>query len=130
MCNCIHVHSPHMGSALYMHGSMGINCRMFAPTTFKVFRRLCIYHTAGFVSNVLICANYARCYELADILFTQAGTLILWFQLNHYCKWHSPISCGMTNLSLFYLTSTSREQTFCFLEVPYLKGLSTLISSQ
>ena len=38
---CIHVHSTHVGSALYIHGSMGINCQMFAPTTFKVFRHLC-----------------------------------------------------------------------------------------
>ena len=37
---CMHVHSPHVGSALYIHGSMGINCWMIAATTFKVFRRL------------------------------------------------------------------------------------------
>ena len=40
--NCMHVHSPHVGSVLYMHGSTGTSCRMFAPTTLKVFRRLCI----------------------------------------------------------------------------------------
>ena len=37
VCNCMH---PHMGSVLYVHGFMGINCQMFAPTTFKVFQCL------------------------------------------------------------------------------------------
>ena len=49
VCDCMHVHSPHVGSALYMHGSTGINCRMFAPTTFNVFRRLCYIMPSGYI---------------------------------------------------------------------------------
>ena len=31
VCNWMHVHSPHMGSALYMHGSMEITVECLPP---------------------------------------------------------------------------------------------------
>ena len=83
----------------------------------------------GFVCDVLMYANYARCHGLIDFYSTlsYAYTFVLTQSLLHIC--HSPAFCDLINLCLF--TSTLREHTFylCFAAAPDPKDPSTLLSS-
>ena len=69
------------------------------------------YHTAGFVCEVLICANYVSCCKLTH--FNSVVTLAFSFQLTARvtvpCFWF---------FILHLCTNTSKERHFCFAAWP------------
>ena len=66
--NCMHVHSPHVGSALYMHGSMGDKLSDVCPHNLQGVPAPMQYTTdhSGFLCHILC----------GDIILADRGFLI------------------------------------------------------
>ena len=102
VCNCMHVHSPHMGSVLCMHGSMGINCQMLAPTTFKLFWHIC--QSTG---------NQLSCYLTVDLFYIVLASVCPIVQV-HACP--MTISASMSS----YTSVSNLLNHACLLFFPCL----------